>query len=325
MKKKNFVLGLVIGVLFCMQPVPVKATLCGDADGDGVIKIQDIIISIEYLFNAGIPPADLDVADFDGRQIFTISDVQGLWNCFFNCTFANPGGSCPPTLPALAPPIDPSIELRYVSSISPGVTSVDVPLTIVGAPDFSAFTAPLSITLDGAPAIIDSVTVPAPGSVFDNGTGLGFYSVDGPGVVRIGIVDAASRSGAFDVPVILHLSVPMSINVTSLGLDWTVLSPAQAPTADSSVYPLFHTFVGDDGFVPALTAQCCIVAGDANNDGAFNIADVTFLIERIFRGGDAPICDQAADVNGDGFSNIADVTYGIAHIFTGGAAPICGP
>ncbi len=325
MKTKNYVISLVLGALFLMQPVSVKAALCGDSDGDGVLKIQDLLRDIDYIFRGGIPPEDFDVADFDGRQSFTIADVQGLWYCFFNCTFANPGGACPPSLPMVVPVIDAAIELRYESSILPGETSVDVPLTLVGAPDFSAFTAPLSITLNGSPAIIDSVTVPAPGSVFDNSRALGFYSIDGPGVVRIGVIDTALQSSVSDVPIILHLSAPMSTNVTSLALDWMTLSPEQAPTADSSVFPLFHTFVGDDGFVPTLTAQCCIVAGDANNDGSFNIADVTFLIKRIFRGGDAPLCSQAADVDGDGLSNIADITNGIAHIFSSGPAPVCGP
>ncbi|HSG98892.1 MAG TPA: thrombospondin type 3 repeat-containing protein, partial [candidate division Zixibacteria bacterium] len=70
---------------------------------------------------------------------------------------------------------------------------------------------------------------------------------------------------------------------------------------------------------------CCDVAGDGNDDGALNIADVTYLIGRIFSGGPAPPCCAAADANADGSVNIADVTYTITHIFSGGPAPSCGP
>lgn len=70
---------------------------------------------------------------------------------------------------------------------------------------------------------------------------------------------------------------------------------------------------------------CCVAAGDANNSGTVNIADVTFLIARIFAGGQAPGCCEEGDANGSGSVNIADVTYLIARIFAGGPAPVCGP
>jgi choice-of-anchor B domain-containing protein len=69
---------------------------------------------------------------------------------------------------------------------------------------------------------------------------------------------------------------------------------------------------------------CCVVAGDANSDGSFNIADVTFGIARIFSGGPAPVCQDQADADGDNTFNITDVTYCIARIFSGGPAPVCG-
>ncbi len=76
--------------------------------------------------------------------------------------------------------------------------------------------------------------------------------------------------------------------------------------------------------VAIAIAGCCQTAGDANNDTSVNIADVTFLIARIFAGGPAPACNDQADANGDDSVNIADVTYLIARIFAGGPAPVCG-
>ncbi|HSH00148.1 MAG TPA: thrombospondin type 3 repeat-containing protein, partial [candidate division Zixibacteria bacterium] len=69
---------------------------------------------------------------------------------------------------------------------------------------------------------------------------------------------------------------------------------------------------------------CCDTAGDADNDGAPNIADVTFNIARIFSGGPAAPCQDEADANGDNSFNIADVTHMISFIFSGGAPPACG-
>lgn len=69
-----------------------------------------------------------------------------------------------------------------------------------------------------------------------------------------------------------------------------------------------------------------IACGDANADGSMNIADVTFLIARIFAFGEAP-CSVAGlgDSNCDGKINIADITFLIAHIFAAGQGPCCPP
>ena len=73
-----------------------------------------------------------------------------------------------------------------------------------------------------------------------------------------------------------------------------------------------------------VTSQpCCDTPGDANNSGSANIADVTFMVSRIFRNGMAPPCPQEADANADGRVNIADITYLIRRIFAGGPAPVC--
>ncbi len=75
---------------------------------------------------------------------------------------------------------------------------------------------------------------------------------------------------------------------------------------------------------PAWAVDCCDTPGDFNNDGVFNIADVTACIARIFSGGPPPSCMDEADANGDNAVNIADCTYAIARIFSGGSAPVCG-
>jgi len=73
-----------------------------------------------------------------------------------------------------------------------------------------------------------------------------------------------------------------------------------------------------------ITGSCCVgIRGDCNNDGAdANILDLTFLVDRIFRGGPPAVCAGEADVNGDGASsNILDLTYLVDRIFRGGPPP----
>ncbi len=78
-------------------------------------------------------------------------------------------------------------------------------------------------------------------------------------------------------------------------------------------------------FSAGLPACCIGSRGDLNNDGTdANILDLTFAVNRIFRGGPPAVCPQEADVNSDGTSsNILDLTFLVNRIFRGG--PPAGP
>lgn len=74
----------------------------------------------------------------------------------------------------------------------------------------------------------------------------------------------------------------------------------------------------------AWSGSCCLTSrGDLNFDGSdANILDLTFCVNRIFRGGPPAICPIEADVNNDGTpTNILDLTYLVNRIFRGGPAP----
>jgi len=73
-----------------------------------------------------------------------------------------------------------------------------------------------------------------------------------------------------------------------------------------------------------IAPPCCIGnRGDVNNDGDdANILDLTFLVDRIFRGGPAPDCLVESDLNNDSTpANILDLTFLVDRIFRGGPAP----
>jgi hypothetical protein len=61
--------------------------------------------------------------------------------------------------------------------------------------------------------------------------------------------------------------------------------------------------------------------GDADGNGAVNVADVFFLINYLFAGGAPP--RGLANVNADSATNVSDVFYLINALFAGGAGPSC--
>ena len=69
---------------------------------------------------------------------------------------------------------------------------------------------------------------------------------------------------------------------------------------------------------------CCHgLRGDFNSDGlSGNILDLTYSVDRIFRGGNRVLCLGEADINADGSPmNILDLTFIVDYIFRGGIAP----
>jgi hypothetical protein len=103
-----------------------------------------------------------------------------------------------------------------------------------------------------------------------------------------------------------------SIQVDPTTVIQTILSTTNPAT---SIFP---------EFVAASILVLDYTPGDANNDQKVSIADVTFLISRIFTNGPAPPIPAAADADASCTVSIGDVTFLIARIFSGGEAPRLG-
>ena len=86
-----------------------------------------------------------------------------------------------------------------------------------------------------------------------------------------------------------------------------------------------HHSAQPDGYgfrVHVPLASCCILRGDADRSGAINVADLTYLVDFLFKGGPAPPCLDEGDVDGSGgLINVADLTYLVDYLFNGGPAP----
>lgn len=68
-------------------------------------------------------------------------------------------------------------------------------------------------------------------------------------------------------------------------------------------------------------ACCCIERGNVDNDNGVNVADLTYLIDYLFRSGPPPPCPEVANVDADNGINVADLTYFVDFLFRGGPPP----
>jgi serine protease len=82
-----------------------------------------------------------------------------------------------------------------------------------------------------------------------------------------------------------------------------------------------------------ISPSCWCDVGDANNDGALNILDATYIINYLYKNGPAPYHDCLADANCDCTINILDATEIINYLYKNGSPPCsceqwvagCGP
>ncbi len=70
-----------------------------------------------------------------------------------------------------------------------------------------------------------------------------------------------------------------------------------------------------------VISPCCKVRGDADHSSSINVADLTFLVNYLFKGGPPPPCIEEGDADSSGGINVADLTYLVAYLFKGGPAP----
>jgi hypothetical protein len=66
------------------------------------------------------------------------------------------------------------------------------------------------------------------------------------------------------------------------------------------------------------------LAGDANGDWMVDIADVVYLVNFLYKGGEPPEPMEAGDANCDGIVNVGDVVYLVNYLYKGGPPP-CSP
>ena len=94
------------------------------------------------------------------------------------------------------------------------------------------------------------------------------------------------------------------------------LYPSPAALGDVNVTVTAHNCLPHQGLMNVRSR-----AGDANNDGKINVADVIFLTNYLFIGGPSPDPWTHGDVNCDGQINTEDLVYLINFLFQNGPSP----
>ena len=112
------------------------------------------------------------------------------------------------------------------------------------------------------------------------------------------------------------------------GLERYTAAFSWTPQFDQSGVHADIRFVADDGSLVddeliTITVESYL-CGDIDSDGTGpNVADLTYFVNFIFKGGPEPENFDAADVNDDGSHNVSDLTYLVNFLFKGGPAPLC--
>ena len=77
---------------------------------------------------------------------------------------------------------------------------------------------------------------------------------------------------------------------------------------------------------PASAQETCAdLCGDANDDGLYDISDVTYLVDWLYTGGPEPPCFDEADVDGYELVNVSDIRYIVDCLFSCAGGLYCPP
>lgn len=173
---------------------------------------------------------------------------------------------------------------------------------------------------------VESVGLGAVGQTVNGGAPPDWFDIQiTPDSWVLGVI--VSLQGQHMLPAGTDLEIAEALYTPVSAGTWTACtctSGGPPPTATIIVYsgasiappPACGTLEVD----PALVHE--FVRGDANLDGAIDIADPVAILDHLFLGGASPPCFAAGDIDADGSEDIGDVIRLLAHLFSGGPDPV---
>ena len=98
---------------------------------------------------------------------------------------------------------------------------------------------------------------------------------------------------------------------------WTSSGRRGGPTNS----PVMDKAMEDIRYEHGEEVTCCLERGDVDHSGGMDVADLTWLVARLFLGGPPPPCETEGDADGSGGIDVADLNYLVARLFHGGPLP----
>lgn len=130
---------------------------------------------------------------------------------------------------------------------------------------------------------------------------------------------------------LVGLGLPDLLQSADSGATWTSASDGMPGEAGALCFLQFSQgllFAGtvDHGLYRLAFSggQCCVLAGDANNDSKVNASDVITLVNFVFKAGPGLVCAAQGDANGDAKLTSADIILAVNFIFKSGTPLGCG-
>ncbi len=321
-----------------------------DETGLNVVDLNDAVDLLGYLFlaTAGATPECRDAADVNDNGFVELGDYLFLVNFL-----VHDGPPPPPPFPDMGVDPTPGISVpdvrdeRFIFKIGnaigfPSNTGLEIPLMITNGLGIEGFQ--MVFEYDGTALRIDEFRLEE--------TVLAQYSDRSYIIYQFFNRDGVSHAG---LSALLNYDPPLSGQTIAPGEDQLVAvivvgvqltaEPKQTTRirfVDGVTFPgsklpeerlaPIHNFVvlSNDVLRPVFSVdpgngtvviETGFIRGDTNQDRRVDISDSVFLLQYLFYGGSAPVCDDAADINNDSKIDIADAIFILNYLFRGSAQP----
>jgi len=291
--------------------------ICGDVDRDGSINISDITYLVNYIYLNGPAPTKPELADVDQCGSINVADIAYL----LEYRYTGGPAPCEYTGPCTYPTGGHRVEIDCPLNIqSPSTTTViEIPIYMSSILDLKTFSLGFSYNSDD----VEITAIDTVGSVLPTPNAISKKFLPDQNMVMIGYMEIGGSVPPQTHGLIATLLMTIPAGTPPQTID---IAPAFIPPGGEFIFAPQGGGVIIPDFVDCGTADINIinyVCGDASGNLAVNILDVTYLINYLYTGGQAPDPEEAGDANGNGAVNILDATYLINYLYKDGPEPIC--
>ncbi|UCD94681.1 MAG: hypothetical protein JSU69_01115, partial [Candidatus Zixiibacteriota bacterium] len=134
-------------------PAAAADYICGDADGNGTVDLQDFIPLSDYLWK-GQPVPVLEACDIDSISGVTNHDLEFL---FYYLYRNGPSPYCPPFPDSTLPATEDTLKIKH-TFVAPGQVKVGIDFWLKALDSLRALSFPFTFSCPTSPLTCDSIT-----------------------------------------------------------------------------------------------------------------------------------------------------------------------